>query len=836
MGSLALLLDMLDSTPAPARAPQAATARAAYADAAPPRWLEVLVDCPGVQDVLTYQVPAILTVELGDIVSVPLQQHLVGGIALRWTETLPAGLDPAHLRPARAVVARGFLPADYLRLLDRTARYYQTPLMGVVRTALPPGLLGRSRRRVRLLRAALPEGAAAFLPERPAQQVLEFLLSRREASCAWPTLKQAVRQAERGLRYLEKRGWAEEYLEPPRYAQPKLQQAIALTAAAENADALTPRRREILHQLKLWGGELWLKDFQQRSRTSAATLRALAAAGYVVIEAREVLRLATGTAQASDRPQTLTPAQACALATIQAQTGFSRVLLHGVTGSGKTEVYLQAIAPLLARGQSALVLVPEIGLTPQLTDRFRARFGDRVCVYHSALSEGERYDTWRQMLAGEPQVIIGTRSAVFAPLPQLGAIVLDEEHDTSFKQDQRMPAYHARTVAAWRAELAGCPLILGSATPALESWQAAQAEPGWQYATLPERVGDRPLPAVEIVDMRRELQQGNRSVLSQTLQQALAQLLARGEQGILFVPRRGHSTFVSCRSCGAVLECPHCDVALAYHHTHNQRLRCHYCNHQQLQPRLCPSCGSPYLKFFGSGTQRVARELSEQIPDLRWLRFDSDTTQTKGAHRHLLDRFARGEADVLVGTQMLTKGIDLPQVTLVAVLAADGLLHRADYRASERAFQTLTQVAGRAGRGDKPGRVLLQTYSPEHPTLAAVCQYDYARFACETLVQRQQSLYPPYCRLLAIRLSGLDPLDVEQAAQDVAIACRSLLPAGAQVLGPAPAAIARVARRYRWQVLLKLPLDEPVPELQPLRSLCPAAVRFALDIDPLSVE
>ncbi len=824
----ALYLDRTDG----ADAPPVAAPVSAYSPA--PRWLEVLVDCPSLQEVLTYQVPPDLAVQPGDIVSVPLQKHQVGGLALRWAAALPPGLDSAQVRPLKAVVATGFLPSDYVHLLDRTARYYDTPLMGVLRAALPPGLLGRSQRRVRVQRAAIPEGAA--LPSGAAQQVLSFLLSRREDSCAWVTLKRAVKQAERGLAYLVDQGWAESYLEPPRYVRPQGQPVVSLVAEPPDREALTPRRRELLRLLRIWGGEMEQREFLQRSRTTPGTLKALAAAGYVVIEMREVLRLASGVAQAGEGPKTLNAAQAQALATLQAQAGFRCLLLHGVTGSGKTEVYLQAIAPCLARGDSALVLVPEIGLTPQLTDRFQARFGDRVRVYHSGLSAGERYDTWRQMLTGEPQVVIGTRSAVFAPLPRLGLIVLDEEHDASFKEAQRMPSYQARTVAQWRAQLADCPLLLGSATPALETWQAAHQEPGWHYLNLPQRVGDRPLPPVEVVDMRRELHQGNRSLFSQTLHQALAALPARGEQAILFVPRRGHSTFVSCRSCGAVLECPHCDVALTYHYTHSQLLRCHYCNHRQPQPHHCPHCGSPYLKHFGSGTQRVTQELSQHLPALRWLRFDSDTTQTKGAHRQLLDRFGRGEAEVLVGTQMLTKGLDLPRVTLVAILAADGLLHRADYRASERAYQTLTQVAGRAGRGDQPGRVILQTYSPDHPVVQAVSQRDYARFAQETLAQRQQSGYPPFCRLILLRFSGLEALSVEMAAQDVAIACRPLLPPGTQVLGPAPASILRIARRYHWQVLLKLPLEAPIPSLGSLRSLCPAAVRFSLDIDPLSVE
>ena len=425
----------------------------------------------------------------------------------------------------------------------------------------------------------------------------------------------------------------------------------------------------------------------------------------------------------------------------------------GVTGSGKTEVYLQAIAPILERGQSALVLVPEIGLTPQLTDRFRARFGDRVCVYHSRLSSGERYDTWRQTIQGEPQVVIGTRSAIFAPLPNLGLIVLDEEHDSSFKQDRPAPTYHARKVAQWRAELEKCPLVLGSATPSLESLvatdnpQSAQKTPRTNYyLSLPTRIADRPLPQVSIIDLRQELSRGNRSIFSVFLQKAIAEMQSEGQQGILFIPRRGHSTFVSCRSCGFVIECPDCDVSLSYHHAHEgaaKLLRCHYCNHTKIQPERCPECSSPYLKFFGSGTQKVTQELTKLFPDLRLIRYDSDTTRNKGQHRQLIDRFIHKEADILIGTQMLTKGLDIAGVTLVGIIAADGLLHRSDYRAAERAFQTLTQVAGRAGRGDLPGKVILQTYSPEHPVIQAVKTHNYQDFSVAELAQRAELNYPP---------------------------------------------------------------------------------------------
>ncbi|WP_448269376.1 primosomal protein N' [Nostoc sp. DSM 114159] len=717
-----------------------------------------------------------------------------------------------------------------------------------------------------------------------ARQVWELLQGQPTGDYSFIYLQQKVKSAYRGIRELLRFGLVESYLEPPRLTRPKLQKAVTLTGTIDQE--LTTRQREILEVLRRRGGELWLNEFLQICKTTTPTLKGLEEKGYIVIEEREVLRTEQGPTLVGDGAKSLTTAQASALATIQTLNGFAQVLLHGVTGSGKTEVYLQAIAPLLNQGKSALVLVPEIGLTPQLTDRFRARFGNKVSVYHSALSDGERYDTWRQMLAGEPQVIIGTRSAVFAPLPNLGLIILDEEHDSSFKQDSPIPTYHARTVAQWRAELENCPLVLGSATPSLETWvsvsrqgsrgageqrsrgageefltphsslltpdsslptpnsslstqhSALSTHFSTHYLSLPERINSRPLPPVEIVDMRLELQQGNRSIFSRSLQAALEELQERKQQGILFIHRRGHSTFVSCRSCGYVLECPHCDVSLAYHHTEEKApelLRCHYCNYARSHPKFCPDCSSPYLKFFGSGTQRVTQELARQFPELRLIRFDSDTTRNKGSHRTLLTRFANGEADLLVGTQMLTKGLDLPQVTLVGVVAADGLLNLSDYRASERAFQTLTQVAGRAGRGEDPGRVIVQTYTTEHQVIAAVRSHDYQSFSQAELEQRQALNYPPYGRLILLRLSSLDPIQVQNTAQVIATALST--EEEFEILGPAPASILRVANRYRWQILIKFAPDAlpRLPDWEEVRSLCLSSVSLTIDVDPLNI-
>ncbi|MEM8832859.1 MAG: primosomal protein N', partial [Cyanobacteria bacterium P01_G01_bin.19] len=504
---------------------------------------------------------------------------------------------------------------------------------------------------------------------------------------------------------------------------------------------------------------------------------------------------------------------------------------------------LQAIAPILAQKKSAFVLVPEIGLTPQLTDRFRARFGMQVCVYHSKLSAGERYDTWRQTIQGEPQVVIGTRSAIFAPLPNLGLIILDEEHDSSFKQNRPAPTYHAAKVADWRAELEDCPLILGSATPSLESLIAATNESAAAktfYLSLPTRIGDRPLPHVSIVDLRQELSRGNRSIFSMSLQNAIADMQQQGQQGILFIPRRGHSTFVSCRSCGYVMECEDCDVSLSYHYTHEgaaKLLRCHYCNHTRIQPDRCPKCSSPYLKFFGSGTQKVTQELAKLFPQLKSIRFDSDTTRNKGKHRELIDRFINREADILIGTQMLTKGLDIAGVTLVGIIAADGLLHRSDYRAAESAFQTMTQVAGRAGRGNTPGKVIVQTYSPEHPVIQAVKTHDYHSFSTAELITRKELSYPPYGNLILIKLSSIDEREVRQAAETIADILIDRLGSRYQILGPAPASVMRVARRYRWQILLKFPLqDDSLPDLNLLRSHLPQSVSMTIDVDPINMN
>ncbi|UFP96817.1 primosomal protein N' [Gloeobacter morelensis] len=795
----------------------------------PAAWVQVLVDAPARERTYTYRLADGMTAAGGDVVCVPFGSQLVGGIVLDCLDQLPAGLDPGRLKTVESVVGTGLFAAGFWPLLVRVADYYLVPLARVLETALPPGILSRARRRVRLVADAAP--MAQWGLSAAAKSAFDFLRSQAHADFSWRFCVQRLSGGASSLRELQARGLIESYYVFGETARPRTQQFVVLAGA--NAD-LCGRSAAVVQCLRRLGGEVSVEQLLAEARTTRALLQKLHAGGHVRIYERQILRLAAPTASA-DAPKPLTDAQKRVLERLQGATP-GPVLLEGVTGSGKTEVYLQAIAPVLARGESALVLVPEIGLTPQLTDRFAARFGARVRVYHSALSEGERFDCWRQMLTGEAQVVVGTRSAVFAPLPKLGLIVLDEEHDGSYKQDRPAPCYHARTVALWRGELAGCPVLLGSATPDLESFDRATAG-RYLHLEMPERVAGRPLPAVEVVDMREELHRGNFSPFSATLQRAVAQMQAAGRQGILFINRRGYSTFVLCRNCGETLRCPHCAVSLTYHRLEaGDYLRCHYCNYGAPQPRACPHCTSPNLRYFGAGTQRIAAQLGEQFPTLRVLRFDRDTTARKDAHRQILEQFGRGEADILVGTQMLTKGLDLPQVTLVGILAADGLLNLPDFRASERAFQLLTQVAGRAGRGSEPGRVILQTYAPEHPVVAAASTHDFRRYAAAELTQRQALGYPPFVQLVALQLSAAEQDSVIEAAEALARRLDGSADFEGRLLGPAPCTVERVAGRYRWQLLIKNLNGEA--GRASLRALLAqfmpcAGVTVAVDVDPL---
>ncbi|NWK84350.1 primosomal protein N' [Staphylococcus sp. GSSP0090] len=475
-------------------------------------------------------------------------------------------------------------------------------------------------------------------------------------------------------------------------------------------------------------------------------------------------------------------------------------LLHGVTGSGKTEVYLQTIEQVLNLDREAMMLVPEIALTPQMVLRFKRRFGDEVAVLHSGLSKGERYDEWQKIRDGKARVSVGARSSVFAPFKNLGMIIIDEEHESSYKQED-YPRYHARDIAQWRSQYHQCPLILGSATPSLESY--ARAEKGvYELLSLPKRVNQLALPEVEIVDMREELNSGNRSMFSNQLRDAIQQRLDNQEQIVLFLNRRGYASFMLCRDCGHVPQCPNCDISLTYHKSTDQ-LKCHYCGHQETPPNLCPNCESEHIRQMGTGTQRVEELLQEAFQEARIIRMDVDTTSRKGAHEKLLNDFGSGKGDILLGTQMIAKGLDFPNITLVGVLNADTMLNLPDFRASERTYQLLTQVAGRAGRHEKEGQVLIQTYNPDHYAIKDVQENDYTAFFQKEMNYRKIGKYPPYFFLINFTIAHKDMKKVMEASKHIHKILLQHLTDKALVLGPSPAALSRINNEYRFQILVK---------------------------------
>ena len=539
-------------------------------------------------------------------------------------------------------------------------------------------------------------------------------------------------------------------------------------------------------------------------------------------------------------------AQRDAVAAILALPPGGAALLHGITGSGKTLVYLEVLEQVVRReGRTAIVLVPEIALTPQTVDRFRGRFGDLVAVLHSGLSDGERLDAWRALRAGTKRIAVGARSAVFAPLPDLGAIIVDEEHEASYKQAEA-PRYHAREVALIRARETGARCVLGSATPSLESWRNAQ-QGRLALLSLPARVGGGTLPAVRVVDLRQERrvslpdEVARRQVLSAPLEAAVRERLARREQAMLLLNRRGYAAFVQCAD-GHVAVCPQCSISLTYHRT-PERLVCHYCQHQEPAGKRCPDCAAPMERQRGLGTQQVERLLVERFPGARIARMDVDTTSGKWAHARILERFGRGEIDLLLGTQMIAKGLDFPNVTLVGVIDADVGINLPDFRASERTFQLLSQVAGRAGRGALGGEVVIQTRTPGHHAVRHAAAHDFLGFVAEELAAREDPPYPPTLRLANVVVSGLDELGVAAFAERVTqwlVAADARFGLGVTVLGPAPCPIERVKARYRWHVILKS--AQPAPLTRLLGGLVdgvevPAAgaLRLAVDRDPVAL-
>ncbi|BDG35090.1 primosomal protein N' [Saccharococcus caldoxylosilyticus] len=705
-----------------------------------------------------------------------------------------------RLKPIEAVL--DVTPVLNEELLELGKYLTETTLcfaISAYQAMLPAAMKAKYEKEIHLIREEyrplLPQEIQALFAGRSAIAWKEV-----EQVKLWRTVQKAIQQGYLEVVYQIKEKAGKKVIKHIQLAMPPQQ----IRQAIEAMPARAVKQKQVLTFLLSKNEAVPMQELIEQTSASYASVKSLVEKGLVVEKEIEVYRDPyEHRTFAKTKPLPLTVEQEKALSAIvkRVRANEHRVfLLYGVTGSGKTEVYMQAMEEVLRQGKEAIVLVPEISLTPQMVERFKGRFGSQVAVLHSGLSVGEKYDEWRKIHRKEVRLVVGARSAIFAPFENLGMIIIDEEHEASYKQEEN-PRYHARDVAIYRARLHGCPVVLGSATPSLETF--ARAKKGvYELLTLPKRISDNGMPDVHIVDMREELRSGNRSMFSRMLFEKLKERLHKGEQSVLFLNRRGYSTFVMCRDCGHVIRCPHCDISLTYHRA-GQRLKCHYCGHEEPIMYRCPSCGSEHIRFFGTGTQKVEEELTKLLPEARVIRMDVDTTSRKGAHEQLLSKFGEGKADILLGTQMIAKGLDFPNVTLVGVLAADTMLHLPDFRASEKTFQLLTQVSGRAGRHELPGEVVIQSYTPEHYSIALAAKHDYDAFYQREMMLRKMYGYPPFYYLTLITVSHQEITKAAAVTEKIAAYLRAQLSKEAIILGPVASPIARLHDRYRYQCMIK---------------------------------
>jgi primosomal protein N' (replication factor Y) (superfamily II helicase) len=751
----------------------------------------------------TYRIPETLgdRVAPGARVVVPVRQRELIGIAM------DADAPPPEASARDILAAPDDLPAVPAGLLATAAwisEYYGAPPGLTLKCMLPAGLWGESQ--VIAARTSGKWSLGGF-----AGEILEWL-EGRGGEAAVPTIARALRRpAWEAVHRLAAVGAVSLRVEPPdTTGSAATERVVAIhgepPTLLERSSLFKrrARRRELYEALEALGGSALVHHVVEQLGFGETVIRGLVDQGLARITTAERVRDPFGDSAGTPPPPTLTPAQTDALGAIESLGPGEGALLFGVTGSGKTLVYLEAVKRVLARGRGAIVLVPEIGLTPQTVSRLRGAFGDQVAVLHSALSDGERADAWRLLRRGERRVAVGARSAIFAPVQDLGIIVVDEEHEASYKNGEA-PRYLTRDVAAVRAKLEGASLVLGSATPSLESM--VRTRDRLRLLRLPERIGARPMPPVEIVDLRVAPKVAGTGSLawSAALDSAITATHARGEQALLLLNRRGYAAFLQCPDCGEVWQCPRCTISLTVHRS-PPALRCHYCAHEEALPFTCRACANPVQQMRGVGTQQLEQMLAERYPQARVARMDLDTTSTKWSHQRILGAVERGEVDLLIGTQMIAKGLDFPNVTLVGVVDADTGLYLPDFRSAERTFQLLAQVAGRAGRGPKGGKVVVQTRHPLHHALVRAAMHDAEGFLQEEHDLRRAPPYPPELHLVNLIVSGEGEADTANRAAEVADWCNALvsrhgLPV--TVLGPAPCPLARIKDRWRWHVLLK---------------------------------
>jgi len=800
------------------------------------RYADVVIPS-GPDRAFTYLVPEQLHAALlvGCRVLVPFGRKITTGLVVH----IPTACSLTSIKPVADVLdaSPSFYP-ELLELCRWIAEYYMAPLNEVVRTALPHGFAGTSKRRVHALGQPDESVLAELRSHAPRRfAIVRYLLDNGPTLIADLRRVGATKSIHSVVNALERDGFvaSEEVVASPRDRERKRDfidlTRIDASLLQETISTLPPRRTkaraflEAVQQLHKHGeGLADLLSLIKESKSSSAICGPFKQSGLLHIVRRSVVRTQEYGTEQKTLSISLNPAQQKVLQRVTAALDGGTAdtfLLHGVTGSGKTQVYIECIRHCYDAGKSAIVLVPEISLTPQIVRRFKSHFGDRVQVVHSRMSSGERSDVWRLARAGSCKIVIGPRSALFAPLNDLGLIVVDEEHEASYKQFDAMPRYHARDVAIVRGKQERAVVLLGSATPSLESYSNALSGK-YTLLELPERADNAVLPSVRLVDMteerkraysqlkaslppeeRNSLRHFQQSSLSLELREHIAARIQRNEGVILLQNRRGFAPFVSCPDCGYVAMCDDCQVSLTYHLA-RRHLRCHYCGHVRGPYTACPSCGSPEINMRGVGTQRVEEELAAIFPGVRILRMDLDTTVRKGAHDRILRKFGDQEADILLGTQMVAKGLDFPHVTLVGVISADTQMLLPDFRSSERTFQLLTQVAGRAGRSRLRGEVIIQTAQPGHHTLAHILDHNYRAFFDEELASREELYYPPYSRLTLIEARGENEEEVRKTAERLAATLKQL-PAPFEILGPAPAVIGKIKKLFRWHLLLRTP-------------------------------
>ncbi|MCR4394166.1 MAG: primosomal protein N' [Dehalococcoidales bacterium] len=770
-----------------------------------------------------YEVPSDLTVSPGQAVWVPFGEKILQGIVV----TLTSSPSVPETRPITGIIEDlPLLEPHQVELAVWLSNYYLVPLFESFALMLPPGFELRVYAVFSPASGVIPE-QSSLKPEE--DEILKLIHHRGKISL--PEIKKIYgsKRSQKILAVLSARKLVNRnyVLERPRI-KPRYETMISLGVSIQEAAAQaaklerrSARQADLIRYLMDNSQPQSLSSLKKGIKITSAVLKSLAEKGVIKIEEQQVIR----DPLSSISPKlpfsfTLTASQQAVLDEISQSLrsgvgGSARphvFLLYGVTGSGKTEIYIRALEEAVRNGRKGIVMVPEIAMTPQMIERFTSRFPGRVAVLHSALSLGERFDEWWRIRNGEFLVVIGPRSAVFSPQPDLGLIVIDEEHEWTYKQEENSPRYHAREVALKLAELTGATVVLGSATPSVETYHRAQ-QGEFKLLVLPERltpVEKTPLPEVQVVDLRKELKDGNLSLFSRVLCREIESALGRQEQVLLFLNRRGGASIVECRDCGWVIRCRRCNVALTYHFAESREgiLICHQCNYRLMNPRVCPNCGSRKIKFLGAGTEKLEEEARRFFPQARILRWDSEVASgNPELHQRIYNRMVNHEVDILIGTQIVAKGLDLPRITLVGVVNADTILNFPDFRAGERTFQLLCQVAGRAGRGYRPGKVIVQTYTPGHYAIQAAARHDYNSFFQQEIAYRQNLHYPPFSSLARLVYAHTSEIRCQAEAEKLLRILLNLVAeegwAGITFIGPAPAFISRLRGRYRWQVLLK---------------------------------